>query len=176
MAVSYSLKNAYLYIDNSASAGYASISEIESRMSAITDQSSLLGYAEVRIGTGRITWNAKQTIEYTLNRGKVSPNDGGLATQGDDQPLDVSFECTFEYYTGGAQTNPKLLMTVNDNQTCSPAPVDLYVFIDSDCADQGSVLFFFPEFRWETFNFDPNAGTMAVAGKCRVTRPGSKTF
>lgn len=122
----------------------------------------------LKIGTGKITWSEKQNLEYTHERGKLSPAALGTATIGDDVPMDVSFDAVVEYYVGNAAAkSPREFLQVEGDNGCEPIAADIAVAI-KECEDSKMGLFFLPGFRWETLNYDPSGGQMSVAGKCIV--------
>jgi len=139
---------------------------------------------ELKLGEGTITWNEKRTIEYTLNRGKVGSADGGATREGDDQPLEVSFDLIFEYWksTGSENATPVEALkkegaaatwdTTDTDDPCAPYCVDIEIEYDPECGNNITnpiETITIPRFRYESISGDISAGTLSVSGTCGAT-------
>jgi len=132
----------------------------------------------VKIGEGNLTYTEAQAREYILDRGQLSN-----VRNGDDTPLEVSFDFVWEYITassGGTETVEDALKQVGeasscvstDTDECNPYAVDLifeFTPTPSTCGDKETITF--PDFRWESLEHDAQAGQISVSGKCNVTSP-----
>lgn len=152
-------------------------------------------YVEVRVGEGNITWSEKRTIEYTLDRGKlefVDETSGGAAREGDDQPVDVSFDIMWDWYAGAEDPYHVLkgipsddLTTINsahDADPCAPHAVHIEIVYEPDCAEGNEeiVHYVLPYFRYEQLNWDVGSGQLSCSGTCQtkdifVSKGGSAT-
>jgi len=71
-------------------------------------------YVEVTVGEGNIQWTEAKGIEYQLDRGRIIDVDTvndidlvvGTVVEGDQAPMEVSFDLRFEYYTADGTINP----------------------------------------------------------------------
>ena len=70
-------------------------------------------YVEVKIGEGNVQWTEAKSPEYQLDRGRIIDTTNGTTDivvgsviTGDEQPMDISFDIMFEYYSGTATINP----------------------------------------------------------------------
>lgn len=139
---------------------------------------------ELKVGEGTVSWSEKRTIEYTLNRGKISSADGGATREGDDQPLDVSFDIIFEYYKSAGTEDPTPVealkkeggastwATTDSDDPCAPYAVTIEIVYDPDCdsgIDNPIETITIPRFRYESIDADLNAGTLSVSGTCNST-------
>lgn len=130
----------------------------------------------VRIGNGNLTFSEKRNMQYILNRGILDQ-----VRLGDQVPLDVKFDFEWEYITGVGFDNPVApsdalkqvgsasTWTSTDPDPCKPYCVDVYMFNVPPCAPTNSETIILPEFRYESLDYDPKAGSVSAAGKCNVT-------
>jgi hypothetical protein len=133
-------------------------------------------YVDVKIGEGNLTYEEKQAFTYTLDRGRLD-----TVKSGDEAPIDVRMDFTWEELTAATGDPP----TVEDalkqegaaagwasasDDPCEPYAVDIEVINDPECGEEGTETVFLSEFRWESLNHDMRAGTVAVTGKCNITK------
>jgi len=123
---------------------------------------------ELKIGEGNLSYTETRTIEYTLDRGLLDE-----VREGDEVPVDASFDLTWETMTGGDAKDAikgNTGFTSSDSDTCRPYACDIVVTYTPSPTGCGSVsVITLPDFRWETFAHDLRAGQLAVAGKCNAT-------
>ena len=136
-------------------------------------------FISIKIGEGNLTYSENRTIEYTLDRGRIDE-----VREGDEVPLDVSFDLLWEFITGN-QDSAGVPPTVEDalkNQnnaagwlssdpdTCRPFALDLLLENVPVCGaaapTQEQEFITLPDFRYETLDHDTSAGTIAVSGRC----------
>jgi len=132
---------------------------------------------EVKIGEGNLTYSENRNIEYILDRGNLDD-----VREGDQVPLDVSFDFQWEYIVGSSGsaiptveealkgTGEAAAWVSTDSDACRPFAVDLeitYAPVPSTCGDQEVITF--SDFRYETLDHDLREGTISCAGKCNVT-------
>lgn len=134
-------------------------------------------YIEVKIGTGNLTYSEKRNMEYLLDRGRLD-----LVRQGDEVPLDVSFDATWEYIRGGLGSGdfPSIHDALkkqgnasdwesSSSDPCEPYAVDIVVHYIPNCATGDHEVIIFPDFRWESLDQDLRAATISAVGKCNST-------
>jgi hypothetical protein len=132
---------------------------------------------EVKIGEGNLTYTETRNMEYLLDRGDLD-----TVKEGDQVPMEVSLEFTYEHVTTGTgevispvdavkrkgsasewvSTSPDL---------CEPFSVDIIIEHNTPCGTAQDEKTTFPDFRYETLNFDLSAATISVQGKCNATEP-----
>lgn len=143
---------------------------------------------EVRVGEGNISWSEKRTIEYTLDRGNlryVSETEGGAAREGDDQPVDASFDILWDWYSGAADpvmvlkgldpdgtdetSESTTIASAHAADPCAPHAVTIEIVYEPDCAEGSEeiVHYVLPYFRWESLNYDISAGQISCSGTCQ---------
>lgn len=129
----------------------------------------MIASVEVKIGEGNLTYSEKRTIEYTLDRGILDE-----VREGDEVPVDVSFDFTWTVMTGGsiidAIKGTGTGYTSSDSDACRPYACDIevtYTPQPSGCGSASSVTL--PDFRWESLDYDLRAGQISCSGKCNAT-------
>lgn len=149
--------------------------DLKNAVITIQDGGSLS--VEATIGEGTLTFSEKQAREYTLDRGSLD-----TVRNGDDQPVDVSFDFTWEtligHGSGVASIEDALkrrgtwaAAVSTDADACAPYAVDIvitYTPTPTGCGQAETITL--PDFRWEELNHDAGAGTVSCTGKCNVTQ------
>lgn len=140
----------------------------------------------VAIGDGNLTFSQKRAVEYNLNRGLLDEN--AEVREGDDAPMDVSFQFIWKYITGAnntagtgvsvsdaiTKTGGAAAWVTADDDPCRPYSVDLEIEYAPPCATGNSAeTITLPNFRWEELQYDMKAGTVSCSGKCSVLAPTS---
>lgn len=133
----------------------------------------------VKIGEGNLTWSEKRTIEYKKDRGLL---DG--VRLGDEEPMDLTLDARFDHYfsstTDGEDVTPtEALKQQGEAATwvttgldvCEPYAVDIHLLYEIACGDVLDDKLVFKEFRYESADFDPKAGTISFKGKCNAKEP-----
>lgn len=135
-----------------------------------------------KIGDGDLTFTEAQNINYELDRGNLDPT---LVREGDDIPLEVSFDFVWEYYEGsGTNYTPHDIITnrdlANDDETgsfvskgdaCTPYAVDLIFTVTNNCGSGSTETITFPDFRFERISGSAKSGQISCSGKCPVRFP-----
>ena len=135
----------------------------------------------VKVGEGNLTWSENRNIEYTLDRGLIDE-----VREGDQVPMDVSFDFTWEFITGNDDSSgapptvedalkkvgQAAAWTSSDADTCRPYAVDIVVEYVPNCNDGSAAAdketITLPDFRWESIDHDLRAGTISVSGRCNA--------
>ena len=134
---------------------------------------------EITIGEGNLTWTEARTMEYVLDRGNLDE-----VREGDQVPVDVSFDFTWEYIkgssaTGAPPTVEEALKKIgnasswvsSDTDACRPYAVDIIIVYDPACTTGDVETITLADFRWESIDHDLRGGTVSVSGKCNITVP-----
>lgn len=131
---------------------------------------------EIAFDDGNLTYSQRKNIEYRLNRGKLD-----TTRQGDEEPLEVSFEGRFNAITSDSG-DPVTITEFLDQQgaasgyastggACEPYAVDLQLEVNRTCSGVEDEIITFEEFRYEELGGDFGAGQISVSGKCNRLRP-----
>ena len=133
------------------------------------------------LGEGNVTYTEAKTMEYRLNRGNLN-----TVREGDQVPVDVSFDMEWEYYYGGdhsgatgtpidflKKVGPYAANVSSDTDSCNPYSVDLVIVYAPTCSGSGLTYtdetITLADFRYEQLTFDLSAGTISCTGKCNTT-------
>lgn len=135
---------------------------------------------EVTIGEGNLTWSEKKNMEYVLNRGNLDE-----VREGDQVPVDLSFDFIWEYITGGPSTTT--VVSVEDalkktngasawvssdaGDLCRPYAVDIEVEHNPTCGGGDTETLTFADFRYEQLDHDLRNASVACSGRCNITMP-----
>lgn len=134
---------------------------------------------EVKIGEGNLTYTENKELDYELDRGILD-----TVREGDQQPMDITMDFVYEFVstgTGEPITAVDALkgirgaaeFTSSSADPCEPYAIDLEVDHDPG-ACVGLVekeLTLFPDFRYETLEFDIDEATISSTGRCNATEP-----
>jgi len=137
---------------------------------------------EVTIGEGNLTYTENKNIEYVPDRGNLA---SGEVREGDEAPVDVTFDFKWEFITGTTPSTTGDVPTVEDalkrigpaaawvstdSDACRPYAVDLELTHTptAGCGDIETLTF--PDFRHDSLAHDLRAGTVAATGRCNVTQ------
>ena len=141
----------------------------------------------IKIGEGNLTWTEARNIEYNLDRGSLN---GATIREGDEIPVDVRLDATWEYVTGASASSSTLAdpspkdairgdgaagdWVSSDADACQPYAVDIEILYEptpSSCGDKETTTI--SDFRYESVDFDVRAGTISFNGKAAVVTPTS---
>lgn len=131
---------------------------------------------EAKLGGGNLTFDETVNREYIMDRGKLYS-----VRNGDEAPLDVSFDCIWEYLKSDTGLPPSMrdvLYNINnastwvssDPDTCNPYCIDIRITLDQPCLADKKEVIFLQHFRHEKLSFSAKDSTIACSGKCNVTR------
>jgi len=135
----------------------------------------------VRIGEGNMTYTERVEREYTLDRGTLDE-----VRDGDEVPVEARFDFIWDFISSpssgsdstGTPTVEDALKntgaaadwTSSDSDACRPYAVDLEVEYIPNCATGDKETITLSDFRYEQLDHDLRAGTVAVSGRCNVTK------
>lgn len=133
----------------------------------------------IKVGEGNLTYTENRTIEYILDRGLIDE-----VREGDQVPLDVSFEFNWEYVTGSPSSGALPTIedalkrtgnagdwTSSDADTCAPYAVDIEILYEPFCGQSAGIeneRITISDFRWESLDHDLRAATISVTGRANV--------
>jgi len=154
-------------------------SQIDLKYATVTLEDGVAETLEIIIGEGNFTWSEKRNIEYKLNRGLLNE-----VREGDQVPVEVSFDMNYEYYSGVSasgvptpnealtQTGEASAWVSSDSDLCRPYAVDIVVlYTPTNCAASPMETLTFADFRVEDLSYDLREGTISGSGKCNIVRP-----
>jgi hypothetical protein len=135
-----------------------------------------------KIGEGNLQWTEHMAREYSKDRGILD-----TVRNADQEPLDLSFEFTWEWLRSGITTgyeSPYDVLThlggtgtsdwttSDDADPCAPPSIDIEVTHSVVCGTTTmQEVILFPSFRYEQLQCDAKAGSISVSGKCNVLKP-----
>ena len=143
---------------------------------AITFQAQEL---EITIGEGNLTWTEAKEYEYLLDRGDLD-----TVKEGDEQPLEISLEFVFEFVLTGTSETITPVDAVKGSggadewvssaeDQCEPYAVDMVVRHCVPCGTAEDEELTFPDFRYESLEYDLSEATISVSGRCNVSEATS---
>ncbi len=132
---------------------------------------------EIKIGDGNLTYTEHRTYEYMLDRGDLD-----TVREGNEVPLDVKLECTYEHITTGTSETISPMDALkgigeaaewvsSSSDQCEPYAIDVEVEHNPPCGTSQTEITLFPDFRAETKEINFKEATIALTGKCNVVEP-----
>lgn len=134
---------------------------------------------EIRIGEGNLSWTEAKEYEYVLDRGDLDS-----VREGDQQPVEVNIDLMYEFYTNGSggtwlpspidflkRQGEASLLSSSSGDPCEPFAIDIYVEYDPPCGSELNENYTFPDFRYESLEFDLREATISVSGRCNAVEP-----
>lgn len=132
---------------------------------------------EVKIGEGNLSFTEKVNRIYTKDRGLL--ND---VRDGDEEPLEVSMDFIWEFLksdTGNPPSPYDVLKNEGeasswvsvDVDACRPFAIDIEILYEPPCGGEKDEKIVLEDFRYEQLQFDLRNASVAMTGKCNVTRP-----
>lgn len=132
---------------------------------------------EIKVGDGNITYTEHRNYEYMLDRGDLD-----TVREGDEVPLDVKLDCTYEHITTGTSETISPIDALkgiggaaewvsSSDDPCEPYAIDIEVEHVPPCGGAQKELTLFPDFRAETKEVNFKEATISLTGKCNVIEP-----
>jgi hypothetical protein len=132
---------------------------------------------EIKVGDGNVTYTENRTYEYMLDRGDID-----TVREGDQVPLDVRLECTYEHIVTGTSEEISPLDALkgvggavewvsSSADQCEPYAIDIEVEHDPPCGTAQTETTLFPDFRPDTKEVNFQDATISLTGKCNVIEP-----
>jgi len=130
---------------------------------------------DVTIGEGNLTWTEAKEYEYLLDRGDLD-----TVKEGDEQPLEVSLEFVFDFVATGTGETVTPVDAVkgsggaaewvsSSSDLCEPYAVDMQILHCVPCGTAEDEDIIFPDFRFESLEYDLSEATISVSGRCNVS-------
>jgi len=132
---------------------------------------------EIKVGDGNITYTEHRNYEYMLDRGDLD-----TVREGDEVPMDVKLDCTYEHITTGTSEDISPMDALKGtgeasgwvssaSDPCEPYAIDIEVEHIPPCGGAQKELTLFPDFRAETKEINFKEATISLTGKCNVIEP-----
>jgi hypothetical protein len=134
---------------------------------------------EIKVGDGNLTWTESKEYEYVLDRGNLQ-----TVREGDQQPVEVKLDLMYEFYTNGSggawlpspidflkRRGEAANLASSSSDPCEPFAIDIHVVYDPPCGSEPNEEYTFPDFRYETLEFDLRESSISVTGKCNAVEP-----
>lgn len=132
---------------------------------------------DIKVGEGNLTYTENKEYEYTLDRGNLD-----TVREGNQVPMDVQIDMVYEHVTTGTGediTPVDALKGVGgavewvsaSDDLCEPYCCSIEVFQETPCGSTEDERTTFPEFRYDSLEFDLSAATISVQGRCNATEP-----
>lgn len=129
----------------------------------------------IRTGEGTLSYSEKKNRVYKKDRGRLYK-----VMNGDEEPVDVSLDCIWEYLKSDTGITPSIedvlknrgeasAWVSTDSDTCSPYALDIRITFTPPCVTEKKELIYLSDFRYEQINHNAKDATLAVTGKCNVT-------
>jgi len=135
---------------------------------------------EIKVGNGNLTWSEKREFDYVRDRGDLD-----TVRRGDEQPVEVKLDLLYEFYTNGSggawlpspidflkQQGEASTIASSSSDPCEPFAIDIEVVYDPPCGSELNEDYTFPDFRYESLEFNLRDATISVTGKCNSVEPG----
>jgi len=130
---------------------------------------------DIKIGEGNLTWTESKEYEYLLDRGDLD-----TVREMDEQPLDLSLNFVYEHVMSGTGESISPVEAVKGigaaaewvnsaADPCEPYSVDLEILHCVPCGPIDDERVIFPEFRFESLEYDLGEAAIAVSGRCNVS-------
>jgi hypothetical protein len=132
----------------------------------------------VKIGEGSMSYSEKKPRTYIKDRGNLD-----TVRDGDEEPVDVSFDATWEKITVGSGVTAGV-PSIEDalkargaaadwvstsSDVCEPFAVDILCTYTPKCGTDGSGTITLADFRYEDLGHNLKDGTLQIQGKCNIT-------
>jgi len=132
---------------------------------------------EIKVGDGNITYTEHRNYEYMLDRGDLD-----TVREGDEVPLDVKLECTYEHITTGTSETISPMDALKGvgeasgwvssaADQCEPYAIDIEVEHVPPCGTSQKEITLFPDFRADTKEVNFKDANISLTGKCNVIEP-----
>jgi len=132
----------------------------------------------VKLGEGNFTYDENREIEYLRDRGLMD-----TYREGDEQPMDVSFDFTWEFLKSlsgaGTPTFEDALkqqgaaadwVSSNTADPCASFVVDIEIINAPACGSILAEVIKLPQFFYTQLSHDSDAAQVSVTGQCNATK------
>jgi hypothetical protein len=126
-----------------------------------------------KVGEGNLTYSEKRNLIYVRDRGFID-----TMKIGDDEPMDVSLDFTWEFLRAASGEPPTIEEAVKgigaatawvstSADPCEPYSVNVWALDIPPCGTDAESIQL-PEFRWLSFDHDLRGGKVAIKASCNV--------
>lgn len=130
-----------------------------------------------KIGDGNLTYTTHKDIQYVLDRGNLD-----TVREKDQMPCEVKIDAVYEHITTGTgellspqdalrQQGAAVEWVSSATDKCEQYAVDVQVVQTPPCGGVQVETTLFPDFRYETQEFNLKDATIALTGKCNAVEP-----
>jgi hypothetical protein len=133
---------------------------------------------EIQLGEGNMTYDENREVVFIRDRGALD-----TYKEGDEQPMDVSFDFTWEFIRavagGTTPTIEEALKRIgaastwtssNTGDPCAPYVVDVEIVNAPDCGGILAEVIRLPYFFYTQLSHDSSAAQVSVTGQCNATQ------
>lgn len=132
---------------------------------------------EIKVGDGDLKYTEKNEYLYDLDRGELD-----TVREGDDQPLEVALDFTYEHITTGTSEDISPMDALKQKggavgwfssspDQCEPYSVDIEIEHAAPCGTAQDEITLFPDFRPDQREVSLKDAVISVTGRCNATEP-----
>ena len=132
---------------------------------------------EIKVGDGDLKYTQSYPYKYDKDRGHLDN-----VRHGDNEPMDVSMNFTFEHIRSGTSEPPTPVEAIKQegaasnwvtysSDPCQPYSVGVLSRTSRPASRRKTRNFLFPDYRVEKIEPDFKNANIAINGKCNVTEP-----
>lgn len=132
---------------------------------------------EIKIGEGNASWTENKDYSYDLDRGNLD-----TVRELDQQPCEVNLDFMYEYIKTGTGEDIAPIDALKgiggavewvnaSEDPCTPYAVDLLIAQTVPCGTTQGSEYLFPEFRYDSLDFNISDATISVTGRINDTEP-----
>lgn len=132
---------------------------------------------EVKIGDGNLTYTENKEYEYELDRGDLD-----AVREGNQVPMDVNLDIIYEFVRTGTSEDISPVDALKgvggadewvsaSSDPCEPYCIDIEVEHDPPCGSSQTETTLFPDFRYDSLEFDLGEASISCTGRCNATQP-----
>jgi hypothetical protein len=145
------------------------------------DASEVITFApqklEIKIGEGNASWTENKDYSYDLDRGNLD-----TVRELDQQPCEVNLDFMYEHIKTGTGEDVAPIDALKGigeaaewvnaaADPCTPYAVDLLIAQTVPCGNTQDSNYLFPEFRYDSLDFNISDATISVTGRINDTEP-----
>ena len=132
---------------------------------------------EIKVGDGDVTYTENNEYTYDLDRGDLD-----TVREGDQVPMDVSFDLIYEHITTGTSESISPMDALKKKgaasewvsaatDKCEPYAVDIEVTHSPPCGTAQTETTTFPDFRSESREVSFSDSKISIKGRCNTVEP-----
>lgn len=132
---------------------------------------------EVKIGDGNLTYTENKEYEYELDRGDLDS-----VREGNQVPMDVNLDIIYEFVRTGTSEDVTPVDALKgiggaaewvsaSSDPCEPYCIDIEIEHDPPCGSSQTETTLFPDFRYDSLEFDLSEASITCTGRCNATQP-----